>query len=380
MFALVGLDSTGLEYLDTEVGCHPARFPNRVDLDDEIAALYIRPLDGVIDELIDRIGGSRVIASMSYIADRRLEVIAHGLQVNPRTIVRVVQERGLLPPEEPAASNRDRLSYLVGCAFGRWDIRIARDPSSALSVLDLFDPVPLCSPGMLLGSDGLPVEVAPDGYPVSLPPDYVLLDEPGHAWDFERRVRIAADAVLGDSESGLAAMISVLGNRSVRHYLQTQFFKDHLSRYSMSRRAAPIYWQLSVPSKAWSVWLYAPRLSRETLFAIVREAERRERLASDLIRQLVAEREAGGAGRSVSEVAKALDAEVKLAEELRVFRREAERVAGLGWAPDLDDGMMLNAAPLADLFPAWKKAAEYRDELRAGKHEWSTVARWGDQL
>ena len=380
MFPLLGLDSDGLKYLDTEVGCHPARFPNGDGLDDEVAELYVRPLDRVIDELIKRVGGSRVIASMSHIADRRLEVIAHGLQVNPRTILRVVEERDLLPPEEPAASYRDQLSYLVGCSFGRWDLRIARDPSLAVSGSDLFDPVPLCSPGTLVGPDGLPAKTPPDGYPISVPSDHLLLDEPGHHWDLERRMRIAAQVVLDDSESSLAAMMPVLEKRSLRHYLQAEFFKDHLSLYTVSRRAAPIYWQLSVPSRFWGVWVYAPALSRETLFAVVREAERRERLAADLIRQLSAEREAGGAGRSVTEVAKALDAEEKLAEELRVFRREAERIAHLGWVPDLDDGAVLNAAPLADLFPAWKKAAEYRDELRAGKYEWASVARWGDRL
>ena len=42
--------------------------------------------------------------------------------------------------------------------------------------------------------------------------------------------------------------------------------------------------------------------------------------------------------------------------------------------------MVLNAAPLADLFPAWKDAASYRKELRAGKYEWATVAKYADQL
>ena len=59
---------------------------------------------------------------------------------------------------------------------------------------------------------------------------------------------------------------------------------------------------------------------------------------------------------------------------------EADRIANLGWEPDLDDGAVLNAAPLADLFPAWKDAAKYRKELRKGKYEWATVAQFADQL
>ena len=79
-------------------------------------------------------------------------------------------------------------------------------------------------------------------------------------------------------------------------------------------------------------------------------------------------------------VAKELEAEQKLAVELGSFKAEAERIANLGWVPDLDDGMVLNAAPLADLFPAWKEAAKYRKELRSGKYEWATVAQYADQI
>ena len=149
--------------------------------------------------------------------------------------------------------------------------------------------------------------------------------------------------------------------------------------YSMSRHKAPIYWQLQVPSKTWGVWLYAPRLSRETLFAVVAETERRQRLAEQRIGHLQREAESGDSGRKAGEVAKELDVEQTLAVELATFRSEAERIAHLGWEPDLDDGMVLNAAPLAGLFPGWKDVAKYRDELRAGKYEWATVAQHSDQ-
>ena len=122
--------------------------------------------------------------------------------------------------------------------------------------------------------------------------------------------------------------------------------------YSMSRRNAPIYWQLQVPSKTWGIWLYAPRLSREMLFAIVQETEQRQRLADQQIARLQREAESGSGGRKASEVAKELDAEQRLAVELATFRAEAERIANLGWEPDLDDGMVLNAAPLAEPVPS----------------------------
>ena len=128
------------------------------------------------------------------------------------------------------------------------------------------------------------------------------------------------------------------------------------------------------------MWVYAPALRRETLFAIARHAAQRLDHAEAEIRRLVRERESGGAGRSDRAVANALAAEESLAEELRRFRDEAERIAGLGWEPDLDDGIILCAAPLADLFPAWRDAAAARRDLKAGKYDWATVARWADQL
>jgi hypothetical protein len=75
-----------------------------------------------------------------------------------------------------------------------------------------------------------------------------------------------------------------------------------------------------------------------------------------------------------------LDAEEKLSEELHLFRIEAERIAGLGWEPDLDDGIILCAAPLAGLFPAWPATKVARAELRKGMYPWAAVAGWADRL
>lgn len=354
--------------------------PLSVAEEEEFISLYGASMPDVIEAVTKAAGMARFMRLNYHVVNRRLELLAMTFQRHPTVLVDVIERRRLLPPEEPKQSTESLLSYLVGTAFGRWDVRIGRDPSLAPALPGVFDPVPVCSPGMLVGAEGLPVHDAPPGYPLALPPGRVLLDEAGHAWDIEARVRAVAAVLFDDSDAILAEAVAILGVRSLRDYFRRQFFKDHLSRYSKSRRKAPIYWQLSVLSRAWSVWVYAPVLARDTLFAVQGEAARRERLAEETIRRLHAEREAGGAGRTVKAVDAELAAEQELAEELGRFRAEAERVAALGWTPDLDDGIILCAAPLAGLFPAWPDAAVARGELRAGKYAWAGVSAWAGEL
>lgn len=375
------LDADAAAYLDEEIGPHPDTYPCRpLDDEDAFRRWFELPMDQLIDEVITTRGASRAVATMTFVADRRIEVLAHGFVRHPSVICDARERLGLLPPGEPKQSADDLISYLVGTAFGRWDIRIGRDRTLAAAPPELFEPVPLCPPGMLIGSDGFPRVDAPAEYPLELPLNGLLIDEAGHRWDIERALLRAAHALLNDPDDRIAEMLSILGRRAVRDHLRRQFFKDHLSRYSKSRRKAPIYWPLTVPSRGWGVWIYAARLTRETLYAIASEAGRRERLGVEAIARLQRQQQEGGAGRPARKIAEELDFEEKLTEELRRFQNEAERIAGLGWEPNLDDGILLCAAPLADLFPSWPDAKKARDELRKGEHEWASVARWAEEL
>lgn len=377
----LALDADAMAYLDEEIGPHPGSYPTTpLDDEDEFARLFELPMDQLIDEVIAERGGSRSVATMTFIADRRMEVLAHALRRHPTVLHESARRRGLLPPGELRRTADDLFSYVVGTAVGRWDVRVGRDPSLGAAAPGLFDPAPVCPPGMLVADDGLPAIATPRDYPIELSPVRLLIDEPGHPWDIEASMQRVAAALFDDPVAIVAEVVEVLGRKSVRDHLRKQFFKDHLSRYSKSRRKAPIYWPLTVPSKLWGVWVYAPMLTRETIYAVASEAGRRERLAVEAIARLQREQQEGGAGRPARKVAVELDAEEKLAEELRRFRVEAERIAGLGWEPDLDDGIVLCAAPLADLFPAWPDAKSARAELRKGKYEWATVAEWADQL
>lgn len=372
-----GVDREGIAYLDAEIGSHPATYSVEPLDEYEVRHLLEAPIDRVIDELIERRGGSRAIANLTYFADRRLEVIAHGLERPPAQIEAFRRREAILPDGALSDAAAGLLSYLVGVAVGRWDMRAAGAPAPELG--DLFDPVPVHPPGMLL-DDGRPARSTPAGYGFDLPPDQLLVDQPGHLWDVVERVRVAADVLVEDADGLLADVMSNLRGRDVRDHLRKQFFKQHLRRYSKSRRKAPIYWPLYVPSGAWGVWVYAPSLTRETLYAVEAAATARLNAAGSEISRLRTEQHGGGGGQAARRLTELLEAEQRLTEELRAFRSEAERVADLGWEPDLDDGIVLCAAPLADLFPAWPEARQKRKELRAGKYSWATVARWAGEL
>jgi hypothetical protein len=272
------------------------------------------------------------------------------------------------------------VSYLVGVSFGRWDLRIASEAESVASrLMDPFASVPAVPPAMLGGGGESSLRNPPVGYPLELPQNGLLVDEPGRRWDLVACLNDAAKSIGNSAEAALEEGLNALDGRTLRDYLRKGFFKSHLSQYSKSRRKAPIYWQLTVPTKSWGVWIYAPALSRETLYEVASEAARRERLAAETIARLQREQQEGGNG-PLRQTIEQLDAELTLAEELRLFRTEAKRVAGLGWEPTLDDGIVLCAAPLADLFPAWPEATKVRDKLRGGHYDWAAVARWAGEL
>ena len=59
---------------------------------------------------------------------------------------------------------------------------------------------------------------------------------------------------------------------------------------------------------------------------------------------------------------------------LRDFEDKLRRAANLHLDPDLNDGVVLNIAPLRELVP-WKEAKSYWDDLMDGKYEWSSIGK-----
>src|SRR5262249_13655456 len=59
----------------------------------------------------------------------------------------------------------------------------------------------------------------------------------------------------------------------------------------------------------------------------------------------------------------------------RVLNKHNERGETVGWVPEIDDGVILNLAPLHELLPSWKtEPKKYWDGLERGDYDWSHTA------
>lgn len=267
------------------------------------------------------------------------------------------------------------LSYLLGDAFGRWDIRYATGEKSAPELLDPFAPLPVCPPGQLQNAQGLPArpEDLPAAYPIkNIPWDGILVDDAGHPLDIESRIRRVIEIIWQERAEPIEnEACEVLGVNSLRDHFRKPagFFADHLKRYSKSRRQAPIYWPLSTASGSYTLWIYYHRLTDQTLHTALADFVDPKIKTVDRDIEVLRGR-AGGGGSQIGESQEFLD-------ELRDFRAEIERIIKLPWKPNLNDGVLITSSPLWKLFrlPKWRKDLEVCwKELERGDYDWAHLA------
>lgn len=278
---------------------------------------------------------------------------------------------------DPGTLGADLVSWAVGVAFGRFDVRLATGARPLPTEPEPFDPLPVCSPGLLTGAGGLPLARPPADYPLFFPEDGILVDDPGHSRDLTAAVRTVFDVVFGSRADAFwqeAAAFLEPRDHDLRRWLASTFFDHHLRRYSKSRRKAPILWQLGVPSGRYSVWCYAHRLTDDSLFTLQNDVVAPKLTHEE--RRLSSLRTQAGSTPTARERAEIADQEA-LVEELRTLLDEMRRVAPL-WNPDLDDGIVLVVAPLWRLVPthrAWQRELRSKwEKLVAGMYDWAHLA------
>lgn len=248
------------------------------------------------------------------------------------------------------------ISFVIGRAFGRWKDDALGGAIKPIDTVEL-DSWPKAA--------ALLRESAADS---SEP--RVLVDDPGHDSDI-----VASIWALLPSEELGSQLSSVLSSTAdVRSWLRGAFFEHHQNRYSKSRRRAAIYWQLATPSARYSVWLYYPRLSKETLYEVANDyvtpkLQHEERKLAGIVQS--------AAGNPTASQRREIAEQEVFVAEVRALRDEVARIAPL-WKPNLSDGVLVNFAPLWRVVPhhrAWQKECkECWDRLVGGEHEWAQMA------
>jgi hypothetical protein len=271
------------------------------------------------------------------------------------------------------------LVYLVGCVFGRWDIRYATGQRPAPELPDPFAPLPVCSPGQLQNEQGLPLTrddvrrlqaVGDWPYPLDLPWDGILLDDPGHPLDLEIRIHQVLQVIWNDHWEAIEReACEILGVNALRDYFRKPagFFADHLKRYSKSRRQAPIFWPLSTASSSYTLWVYYHRLTDQTLHTAL--ADFVEPKIKNVEREAQRQKDEGRTQK--------YGESIEFLDELKELRAEIERIIKLPWKPDLNDGVLITASPLWKLFRHGKWQKDLKtcwEQLEGGNYDWAHLA------
>lgn len=375
------------ELLDEEVRRRICTLPESSPDEELLRCAMGASVEELVDLVVSKCGFHRSLSKKCYIADRRLELTSVLCGCHPRSVHDTRRQLGLMPCGEGVRLTQDVLSYAVGVLFGRWDVRVGRNSSSHnIDTLQL-ETIPNFPPGMLVGDDGAPANSHPKGYPIDVSWTGALVDDDAAPPDdIVTRIRRVFEFLWGrHSEELELEACDILRVKNLREYFRRPgkggFWDDHLSRYSKSRRKAPIYWLLQSANRNYGIWLCYHRIDKDLLFKVlVNHVEPKVRLESARLDGLLKQKAAtGAASKEAKRLAKQLEAQENLISELRDFQDKLRWTANLHLVPDFNDGVVLNIAPLHELVP-WKDAKTYWNELLEGKHNWSSIGKQVRQL
>jgi len=180
--------------------------------------------------------------------------------------------------------------------------------------------------------------------------------------------------------------------RGLREWLALEFFSEvHKGMYE----SRPIHWPLSSPAKLFVAWVNIHRFTPQTLRVLLADhlVPTLARIEGEL-NDLRAARDSGD--RKASRAAeKQLDRSLRGREDLVAFIAAVEQCADRGapptdpkcparevdarYAPELDDGVMVNSAALWPLLePQWKEPKKWWKELSTAEgrkdYDWSHLA------
>lgn len=264
---------------------------------------------------------------------------------------------------DPEHAN-DHLSFALGVALGR------------------FGPAGTATEGIL--------DVATADLSHALPHGVLFLDRTLDAADHRDGLGHPAAKPLHVAWSEYESEINA--KRSVRDWLALDFFKDvHRGMYENR----PIHWPLSSAGKTFVAWINIHRMTSQTLGVLLADhlVPTLARLDGELA-DLRATRD-GADKKAARDAERQYDRVFKARAELQEFIASVEQCADRGapptdgkcpgrqqdarYAPDLDDGVMINSAALWPLLdPQWKEPRKWWKELATATgrkdYDWSHLA------
>jgi type I restriction-modification system DNA methylase subunit len=248
--------------------------------------------------------------------------------------------------------SRHCISYAIGTVLGRFEI----GKPGGLGCGDFSESV-VAEIGNLADADG------------------IMPCDTGHPQDLAARALDCLNLMLGVAAArdaiqrtlGEGDLLDVLRNWLDRFTGQPaqSFWRYHFQQY----RKRPVYWPFQSPSRRYTVWVFHERLGPDTMFRLRNEfVDPRLRLAEREIADLRAR-----AGKD-RKAAKELDRMLDLADDLGKFTLNLKAIAERGYTPQIDDGVLLNAAPLHEVLPSWPDTRTAWKELEEGKYDWAHQA------
>jgi hypothetical protein len=270
---------------------------------------------------------------------------------HPETVYAYIEANNLERPEERYELAVQWVSYAIGIILGRFK---PGEKGALGSGIDEEGKV-------LLNANFVKLREMVDD-------DGIMVLDPGHPDDLPTRAEEVLRILLG--EKGSKEVIQVIGG-DLRRFLDREFFsKWHIPQY----RKRPVYWLLQTAKKSLGIYLFHERLTADSLYLIQeRYLQPRITLEQNRLSELKNRLASATEGKEKRSLEKEIDKAGDFIDDLLDFQKKVRATLERGYDPDIDDGVILNIAPVHELIP-WSEPKKYREELEKGRYDWAHLA------
>lgn len=270
---------------------------------------------------------------------------------HPETVYAYIEANNLERPEERYELAVQWVSYAIGIILGRFK---PGEKGALGSGIDEEGKV-------LLNANFVKLREMVDD-------DGIMVLDPGHLDDLPTRAEEVLRILLG--EKGSKEVIQVIGG-DLRRFLDREFFsKWHIPQY----RKRPVYWLLQTAKKSLGIYLFHERLTADSLYLIQeRYLQPRITLEQNRLSELKNRLASATEGKGKRSLEKEIDKAGDFIDDLLDFQKKVRATLERGYDPDIDDGVILNMAPVHELIP-WSEPKKYWEELEKGRYDWAHLA------